>query len=727
MNMDMDMDQVVEIPDTPDRLTTRHGDRKYVANPDVDITSMTKSDRGFPGADEINNGNNYITVSSSEKSRPSQNAPMFRRVQIQKIFGPGTTRSNNVPEKMDKGKTVSSNSPSKSSQHGSVSVLHLSEDNGRSQQLKSTFSNHGSRNSATEDKKELKANFGNSSLPFTADSSNASRNAYRGKCNKPLSGLNTSVDRGKSIALSSDSQCPQKIEKQVSLHPLLSSSPRVRGQKRLVRNGCISPHNIAIRAKQTTEQNSHQSIDIEQSHAGHSVSSNTMSPISVDDIVAEERGNVRVKGKGVLIHPSSHEINAGTIHTATRPVINCEEVGGTSDATRNSIKYSEGQSGWRTTHSDVGRSISGQNRNIMDRRDIGGCQSSNGVTGSLLDHAAQATSLTILEANQLPGIHSTTDALTKRQRKRGSASGSHNEPCYNSEIMFLGSSGESSSSPRSPVLSSEVIELLSEPRYTNRISIDLDDDDNNSSDARVQQVEADEILARELQEQLYHDDSFEGRGIDEHLAWEMQNFGDLLHTSIDSHNIPHSMRLPREPSNRQPRPSTRQNPSNRRAMPQVPFSNRTSQLRNRTIRRSLTPRISTRGRRPQFPLDMDLDMRLDILEALEDAVGGLSDMGMADDIFHAGRDFNEDDYEMLLALDEGNHRHTGASSNQINGLPQSTIQTENCTEVCAVCLETPVKGETIRHLPCLHKFHKDCIDPWLRRKPSCPVCKSSII
>ncbi|KAK7279113.1 hypothetical protein RJT34_24157 [Clitoria ternatea] len=149
-----------------------------------------------------------------------------------------------------------------------------------------------------------------------------------------------------------------------------------------------------------------------------------------------------------------------------------------------------------------------------------------------------------------------------------------------------------------------------------------------------------------------------------------------------------------------------------------------SPLRSRITSRA--PTISSRGRRPQFPLDMDLDMRLDILEGLEDAVGDFSDMGVADDIFHARHEFNEDDYEMLLALDEGNHQHTGASANQINSLPQSTIQTGNFTEDCAICLETPVKGETIRHLPCLHKFHKDCIDPWLRRKTSCPVCKSSI-
>lgn len=161
-----------------------------------------------------------------------------------------------------------------------------------------------------------------------------------------------------------------------------------------------------------------------------------------------------------------------------------------------------------------------------------------------------------------------------------------------------------------------------------------------------------------------------------------------------------------------------------RTQTRVPTSSRITQLRNRFSRHSST--ASSNGRNVQFPMDMDLDMRLDILEALEAAVGDLSDMSMVNSVFQVQRDFNENDYEMLLALDDNNHQHAGASANQINCLPQSTVQTNTSEEACAICLENPDLGETIRHLPCLHKFHKDCIDPWLSRKASCPVCKSSI-
>ena len=41
---------------------------------------------------------------------------------------------------------------------------------------------------------------------------------------------------------------------------------------------------------------------------------------------------------------------------------------------------------------------------------------------------------------------------------------------------------------------------------------------------------------------------------------------------------------------------------------------------------------------------------------------------------------------------------------------------------CSVCVEDFVKGQDIRVLPCQHKFHPECIDPWLLNvSGTCPL------
>jgi hypothetical protein len=35
-------------------------------------------------------------------------------------------------------------------------------------------------------------------------------------------------------------------------------------------------------------------------------------------------------------------------------------------------------------------------------------------------------------------------------------------------------------------------------------------------------------------------------------------------------------------------------------------------------------------------------------------------------------------------------------------------------------------GENIRTMPCMHYFHTDCIDKWLQRGKTCPICKFDI-
>jgi hypothetical protein len=45
---------------------------------------------------------------------------------------------------------------------------------------------------------------------------------------------------------------------------------------------------------------------------------------------------------------------------------------------------------------------------------------------------------------------------------------------------------------------------------------------------------------------------------------------------------------------------------------------------------------------------------------------------------------------------------------------------------CPVCLEAYADADVVRALPdCAHLFHRDCVDPWLRLRPTCPVCRTS--
>mmetsp|Transcript_52577 Transcript_52577/g.94390 ORF Transcript_52577/g.94390 Transcript_52577/m.94390 type:complete len:298 (-) Transcript_52577:82-975(-) len=45
---------------------------------------------------------------------------------------------------------------------------------------------------------------------------------------------------------------------------------------------------------------------------------------------------------------------------------------------------------------------------------------------------------------------------------------------------------------------------------------------------------------------------------------------------------------------------------------------------------------------------------------------------------------------------------------------------------CSVCMEAFVSGQELRVLPCLHRYHRTCIDQWLRQKAACPLCKHDL-
>lgn len=62
----------------------------------------------------------------------------------------------------------------------------------------------------------------------------------------------------------------------------------------------------------------------------------------------------------------------------------------------------------------------------------------------------------------------------------------------------------------------------------------------------------------------------------------------------------------------------------------------------------------------------------------------------------------------------------------ISGLRQEVLQ-QSIGDECAVCIDKLGEGDTVRTLPCNHKFHKDCIDPWIAEHGTCPTCRCNIM
>lgn len=119
------------------------------------------------------------------------------------------------------------------------------------------------------------------------------------------------------------------------------------------------------------------------------------------------------------------------------------------------------------------------------------------------------------------------------------------------------------------------------------------------------------------------------------------------------------------------------------------------------------------------------------LAALHQAVSGARNNALPPELLFSDRDFTEDDYEALLALDESVENRQGAAQDIINQLPSERVPRNNGEQAtaygdCCICMDCINAGQVVRKLECGHSYHKNCVDKWLRQKACCPVCQRHI-
>ena len=71
----------------------------------------------------------------------------------------------------------------------------------------------------------------------------------------------------------------------------------------------------------------------------------------------------------------------------------------------------------------------------------------------------------------------------------------------------------------------------------------------------------------------------------------------------------------------------------------------------------------------------------------------------------------------------------GLSWDSLNKLPHHLVLKDMKAEdtFCAICLQDLKVGEVARSLPrCYHTFHLVCVDKWLVKNDSCPICRQNV-
>lgn len=309
---EMDIDSIIDVPDTPDRLKAQKKGKRIMERGGK-LSASSHSGHCNHLVDDARNGektsdmvsrkfsvhapksgstkydscSEMAFASGNSSSSSSNNSLIFRRVR-----GDASNYENEHFQAEDN-KMLYAQSPQ-------VHVVDLAEQNGHVQVGKTVNPCTVRGNSRVE-------GYGRVPLPRSRlpTSSGTSRSGNKGK-EPPIETLDIDCD---GMIGSPDETRPKAVKEVVSTSLSNISSSRVTGQKRLVRNGCISPHNIA-KAKQEVGMNKNSNMYVSPHHALSMVSS------APKESTTEHVDSRKSKGKGIMApHPLSvEEFDAQKMH-----------------------------------------------------------------------------------------------------------------------------------------------------------------------------------------------------------------------------------------------------------------------------------------------------------------------------------------------------------------------------------------------------------------------------
>ena len=82
------------------------------------------------------------------------------------------------------------------------------------------------------------------------------------------------------------------------------------------------------------------------------------------------------------------------------------------------------------------------------------------------------------------------------------------------------------------------------------------------------------------------------------------------------------------------------------------------------------------------------------------------------------------------AIERALNVETPNASNDVSVIPEYKAEA-TLDDECSICFEKIKKRQKFRALPCSevkqHCFHVRCIDQWLQRNKTCPVCRAEVI